>query len=80
MNEWDQALIKRYLHFYEALHNGDRVPETIAQKHFLAVCQGRAEPQTQHEIAYLRFISSGKVRWSHILGQFGSKVKVYSVA
>jgi hypothetical protein len=60
MNEWDQALIKRYLHFYEALHNGDRVPETIAQKHFLAVCQGRAEPQTQHEIAYLRFISSGK--------------------
>lgn len=48
-----RGLIKRYLSFYQELDYGVRIPITEAQKHFIDVCRGRCEPQTEHEYVYL---------------------------
>jgi uncharacterized protein YifE (UPF0438 family) len=51
----EAALILRYLPFYIALDTGGRKPRTEAQKHFLKVCRGEAQPETSHEVTYLRY-------------------------
>jgi len=55
---WDRSLIARYLDFYEALASGRRKPSTEAQARFIEVVAGRAEPRTQHEIAYWRYLAT----------------------
>lgn len=47
------ALIRRHLPFYRALAEGARVPTTAAQRRFVAVARGEAEPRTDHERAFL---------------------------
>ncbi len=49
------ALIRRHLPFYQALASGARAPATAAQRRFVAVARGEAEPQTEHEQAFLRW-------------------------
>lgn len=49
------ALIRRHLHFYQALAAGARAPATAAQRRFVAVVRGEAEAETEHERAYLRW-------------------------
>ncbi|OFW48463.1 MAG: hypothetical protein A3G77_13340 [Acidobacteria bacterium RIFCSPLOWO2_12_FULL_68_19] len=41
--------------FYEALASGDRIPSTEAQRHFVEACRGTAEPETEHEVAFLKY-------------------------
>ena len=48
-------LINKYENFYRSLENGDRAPTTDAQKHFVAVCNGKAEVNTSHELAWMRY-------------------------
>jgi uncharacterized protein YifE (UPF0438 family) len=48
-----RLLLERYVHFYESLDSGARVPTTDAQKHFVAVCRGEVEPETEHEWAWV---------------------------
>lgn len=39
-----------------ALMHGRIEPETEAQRHFVAVCQARAQPETDHEHLWTRFM------------------------
>ena len=52
----ENDLLRRHFEFYKSLANGTRQPETDKQKHFVAVCQGQILPQTEHEIAFAKFI------------------------
>lgn len=52
----EKVLLYRYYEFYRALETGKRRPSTTAQKHFVAVCQGRAKAETLHEKAYAKYM------------------------
>jgi uncharacterized protein YifE (UPF0438 family) len=52
----EKVLLYRYYEFYRALETGKRKPSTAAQKHFAAVCQGRAKAETLHEKAYAKYM------------------------
>jgi hypothetical protein len=52
----ERSLLERYLPFYRALETRRRAPQTDAQRHFVAVCEGRAGAETDHEIAYVKFM------------------------
>ena len=53
LSQTERELLSRYYNFYLSLADGSRSPTTKAQRHFVAVCQGDAEPTTVHESAYL---------------------------
>jgi uncharacterized protein YifE (UPF0438 family) len=50
----EQELILKYRGFYDDLASGKRPPNTAAQRHFVAVVKGTAQPQTEHEHAFLK--------------------------
>jgi very-short-patch-repair endonuclease len=52
----ESFLIKRFLEFYKSLATGERTPSTAKQKHFVEVCKGKTKPETEHEIAFVKFI------------------------
>src|SRR5262245_48277167 len=54
-DEYRQLLRRYYCSFYRPLARGERPPESEAQEHFVAVCEGRLSPQTTHEFAYTSF-------------------------
>lgn len=66
------ALLKRYHKFYRDLESGRRKAENDAQKHFILVCKGLAEPVTEHEKLYWKFIQTrrqikkGRLRKKHL--------------
>ncbi|MGD9685399.1 MAG: DUF413 domain-containing protein [Desulfobacter sp.] len=51
----DIELVRKHKKFYLSLENGDRVPATEAQKHFVAVCNKMADIATPHELAWMRY-------------------------
>jgi uncharacterized protein YifE (UPF0438 family) len=51
----EQTLIEKHLAFYLSLERGTRKPDTPAQRHFIAVCQGAARPTTAHEVAFVKW-------------------------
>lgn len=56
LTEREERLIDKHLTFYCQLAAGKRQPTTEAQKHFILVSQGRACAETEHEIAYAKYI------------------------
>jgi len=50
----DRRLLVEHYSFYHALDSGSRIPTTSKQNHFVSVCRGTAQPETDHEWAYLR--------------------------
>lgn len=64
------ALIRRHLPFYRALAEGARLPRTDAQRRFVAVARGEAEPRTEHEHAFLRW-REGVARADRALAEEG---------
>ena len=42
------ALIRRHLPFHLALADGQRIPATLAQRHFVAAARGGTPPGTGH--------------------------------
>jgi RNA polymerase sigma factor (sigma-70 family) len=54
----ETAAIEKHLEFYRSLETGERLPETDAQKHFVAVCRSEAIAETIDEIAYLKHRAS----------------------
>jgi hypothetical protein len=51
-----RRLLRRYYRsFYRPLARGEHAPSSEAQRHFVAVCEGRLPPQTVHEFAYTNF-------------------------
>lgn len=55
LTQRERSLLRRYLAFYESLASGERAPTTEAQKHFVEVCGGLADPDTEHEFAFLKY-------------------------
>jgi uncharacterized protein YifE (UPF0438 family) len=53
MNVRQLELMCEHFDFLITLAKGARAPTTEAQKHFVAVCRGKAKPQTEYEKAYL---------------------------
>ncbi len=51
----ERNLIKSHLEFYRSLDNGERIPSTKKQRHFVAVCHGKSAPETEHEWAYMNY-------------------------
>ena len=47
-------LLTKYRKFYEDLAFGRRQPTTAAQSHFVRVIRREAQPETEHEFAYLK--------------------------
>ena len=80
LSERELALVHKYGPFYRELDGGHRTAETEAQKHFIAVCRGRAEAETPHEIAYMKFRElelnnrkmGGRLQKLRNAGSFGS--------
>lgn len=56
LTDEEQALLDRYLDFYEELASGERLPDTEAQKHFVKVTRGKAGADTPHELAYAKYM------------------------
>ena len=56
LTDHDQQLLDRYLRFYRSLISGKRVAQTAAQVHFVEAFHGRVAPETDHEIAFMKFI------------------------
>jgi uncharacterized protein YifE (UPF0438 family) len=56
LTEDEKELLRRYLPFYRALESGRRKPSTQAQEHFVAVCEGGTKAETQHELAYVKYM------------------------
>ncbi|MBI4609406.1 MAG: DUF413 domain-containing protein [Candidatus Rokubacteria bacterium] len=56
LTEEETELLQKHLEFYQSLESGRRTPKTEAQKHFVAVCQGRARAETPHEMAYAKYM------------------------
>jgi uncharacterized protein YifE (UPF0438 family) len=54
----EKVLLYRYYEFYRALETGKRKPSTAAQKHFVAVCEGRAKAETLHEKTYAKYMKT----------------------
>ena len=52
--EEEEALLDRYLDFYESLASGAREPTTEAQRQFVLVTKGKAGASTVHEFAYAK--------------------------
>lgn len=55
LTDRERELLERYYDFYKALALGSRKPTTEAQNHFVSVCHGEAEANTEHELAYMNF-------------------------
>ncbi len=51
----EEALIGPHLHGLQRLASGQQKPRTTLQIHFVAVCDGRANPVTPHEKAFLKW-------------------------
>ena len=50
----EQVLLQKNYKFYRSLAMGTQKPNTDAQRHFVAVCRGNANPQTDHEKVYVK--------------------------
>lgn len=48
-----EELLSKKLAVFEAYASGTRTPESDRAKHFVAVCEGRQQPRTLSEKAYL---------------------------
>jgi very-short-patch-repair endonuclease/uncharacterized protein YifE (UPF0438 family) len=56
LTEPEKRLIEKHLLFYRALAIGKHKPTTEAQQHFVAMCEGRVKAETEHEIAYVKYM------------------------
>jgi len=52
----EKRVLVKDLRFCISLHVGDRTPRTHAQGHFMMVIRGEANPESIHEVLYLRFL------------------------
>jgi hypothetical protein len=55
LSDRERELLLQHSPFYLALASSARQPTTPAQRHFVLVCRGEAEPETDHERAFLNF-------------------------
>ena len=56
--EHEIKLLHHHMHFYDELRTGVRPANTPEREHFVKVAKGRADPKTEHEIAYMKYLNS----------------------
>lgn len=56
LSEEELSIIRRYGKAFEKLMNGERAPETEAQKRFIKVCRGELLPETLWEKAWSKYL------------------------
>ncbi len=56
LSERERELIEKYGTFYRALNGGHRKPETPEQERFVQVCRGQLPPESEHEIAFTKYV------------------------
>ena len=52
----ERELIQKHGDFYRALNGGRRKPEIPEQERFIQVCRGQLPPETEHEIAFTKYV------------------------
>jgi hypothetical protein len=55
LSDSERELLLLHHDFYLSLASGARRPKAEAQRHFVTVCRGEAQPVTEHETAFLHF-------------------------
>ena len=55
LSQKENELIRKHLKFYQDLDNYNRRATTDEQKRFMRVCRGIERPETNHEIAYMKY-------------------------
>lgn len=73
-NRQQVLLLEKHGKAYEALHMGQRAPANEEEAHFLAVCRGDVEPETEHERVWMRYCQ--KIQKKPSISLFGSTPKV----
>lgn len=76
----DTILLKGYIRQLKELAEGLRSPRTFKQQQFLKVVQGYAEPQTNYEKAYLRFMALSSEQQKDFIEKFGKNYIKKSVS
>lgn len=56
-----ERLLARYLRFYEALRKRERRPKSAAQRQFQDVAWGKDKPTTDHEKAYVYYLTKAGI-------------------
>lgn len=56
LTELEKNLLRKHFEFYKSLANKEREPVTEAQKHFVAMCKGQVTAETEHEVAFVKYI------------------------
>lgn len=51
-------LLYHHMHFYDELRTGVKPANTPEREHFVKVANGKAEPKTEHEIVYIKYLNS----------------------
>jgi uncharacterized protein len=72
-NRLQVQLLEKHGKAYEALHMGQRAPVNEEEAHFLAVCRGDTEAETDHERAWMRYCL--KIQKKTSISLFGSSQK-----
>ena len=54
-NQDEIEILQKFGCWFEDLMYGRVVPTTDAQKHFIDVCKGEAEPQTEYELTWWKY-------------------------
>lgn len=52
---------------YQALHGGTRLPTNDEESMFVKVCRGEKEPQSSHELVWMRFCEKTQ-KYNHKFG------------
>lgn len=55
-----KKLLQKRLRAFDELSSGKRKPKTALQRHFVDVCNGKFEPHTEDEKAYLAYLKACK--------------------
>lgn len=64
-----KEILNKYLLFYKSLDCGKRIPTTEAQRHFVSVCRGKSQIQTEHEDIYIKYRNNLHHRQAVILSK-----------
>lgn len=55
-SERELGILRKWGHWFESLADGSLEPTTEAQKRFIKVARGQAEPISEYEIAWWKYI------------------------
>lgn len=63
-NAYEIETLKRYGSAFERLMNGERIPQTPAQEHFIKACRGEVKPETKYEKIWCKYLA--RLQWESV--------------